>query len=63
MGRLSVFDHPLLLGFEEVERTVDPLTISAGNGHPPYNIEQTGPGSSNNAAPGCDSRDSIAHDL
>ena len=44
MGRLSIFDHPLLLGFEEVERTVDRLTKSAGDGYPPYNIEQTGPG-------------------
>jgi HSP20 family molecular chaperone IbpA len=44
LGRLSIFDHPLLLGFEEVERTVDRLTKSAGDGYPPYNIEQTGPG-------------------
>jgi HSP20 family molecular chaperone IbpA len=44
VGRLSIFDHPLLLGFEEVERTVDRLTKSAGDGYPPYNIEQTGPG-------------------
>jgi len=41
MGRLSLFDHPLLLGFEEVERTVDRLTKSGGDGYPPYNIEQT----------------------
>lgn len=44
MGRLSLFDHPLLLGFEEVERTVDRLTKSGGDGYPPYNIEQTGEG-------------------
>ncbi len=44
MGRLSLFDHPLLLGFEEVERTVDRLTKSGGDGYPPYNIEQTGAG-------------------
>jgi HSP20 family molecular chaperone IbpA len=44
MGRLSLFDHPLLLGFEEVERTVDRLTKSGGDGYPPYNIEQTGTG-------------------
>ncbi len=44
MGRLSIFDNPLLLGFEEVERTVDRLTRSTNDGYPPYNIEQTGPG-------------------
>ncbi|MEQ8246589.1 MAG: Hsp20 family protein [Alphaproteobacteria bacterium] len=44
MGRLSLFDHPLLLGFEEVERTVDRLAKSGQDGYPPYNIEQTGPG-------------------
>jgi HSP20 family molecular chaperone IbpA len=44
MGRLSLFDHPLLLGFEEVERTVDRLTKSGGDGYPPYNIEQTSAG-------------------
>ena len=63
MRRLSIFDHPLLLGFEEVERTIDRLTKFAGNGYPLYNIEQTGPRSSNNSVPGCDNRDSIAHDL
>ncbi|NQV81151.1 MAG: Hsp20 family protein [Alphaproteobacteria bacterium] len=45
MGRLSVFDNPLLLGFEEVERTVERLTRSANDGYPPYNIEQMGSGS------------------
>jgi HSP20 family molecular chaperone IbpA len=44
VGRLSIFDHPLLLGFEEVERTVDRLTKAGGDGYPPYNIEQIGPG-------------------
>lgn len=44
MGRLSLFDHPLLLGFEEVERTVDRLTKSGSDSYPPYNIEQTGAG-------------------
>mgnify|MGYP006128265541 CR=1 FL=1 len=43
MGRSSIFDHPLLLGFEEIERTVGGLTKSAGDGYPPYNIEQTRP--------------------
>ena len=38
--RLSLFNHPLLLGFEQFERTLDRITKSAGEGYPPYNIEQ-----------------------
>jgi HSP20 family molecular chaperone IbpA len=41
MSRLTVFNHPLLLGFEEFERTLDRIT-KAGDGYPPYNIEQRG---------------------
>lgn len=40
--RLSVFDSPLFLGFEHVERTLDRLKKSGGDGYPPYNIEQIG---------------------
>ena len=40
--RLSFFNHPLLLGFEQFERTLDRITKSAGEGYPPYNIEQRG---------------------
>jgi len=43
VGRVSVFDSPFLLGFDEVERTLDRLTKSGGDAYPPYNIEQTGP--------------------
>ena len=39
--RLSVFNHPLLLGFEQFERTLDRIS-KAGEGYPPYNIEQRG---------------------
>ena len=42
MTRLSLFNHPFLLGFEEFERTLDRVAKSAGDGYPPYNIEQTG---------------------
>lgn len=42
MSRLSLFNHPLLLGFEEFERTLDRVSKSAGEGYPPYNIEQLG---------------------
>ncbi len=43
MGRVSIFDSPFLLGFDEVGRTIDRLAKSGGDGYPPYNIEQTGP--------------------
>lgn len=43
MSRLSVFNSPLLLGFEQMERTLDRLAKAGGDGYPPYNIEQTGP--------------------
>jgi HSP20 family molecular chaperone IbpA len=39
--RLSLFSHPLLLGFEQFERTLDRIS-KAGEGYPPYNIEQRG---------------------
>lgn len=43
MSRISVFNSPLLLGFEQMERTLDRLSKAGGDGYPPYNIEQTGP--------------------
>lgn len=42
MTRLSVFNSPLLLGFDHVERVLDRVAKSATDGYPPYNIEQTG---------------------
>lgn len=42
MTRLTLFDSPLFLGFEHFERSLDRLKKSAGDGYPPYNIEQTG---------------------
>jgi HSP20 family molecular chaperone IbpA len=41
MSRLQIFNHPLLLGFEEFERTLDRIA-KTGDGYPPYNIEQRG---------------------
>ena len=41
MSRLQLFNHPLLLGFEEFERTLDRIA-KTGDGYPPYNIEQRG---------------------
>ncbi|MBM3478610.1 MAG: Hsp20 family protein [Alphaproteobacteria bacterium] len=41
MPRLQIFNHPLLLGFEEFERTLERIAKS-GDGYPRYNIEQRG---------------------
>lgn len=41
MTRLSLFNSPLLLGFEQFERTVDRVAKASADGYPPYNIEQT----------------------
>ena len=42
MARLSLFDSPFLLGFEEFERTLDRISKMPTEGYPPYNIEQVG---------------------
>ncbi|MBX9635082.1 MAG: Hsp20 family protein [Magnetospirillum sp.] len=42
MTRLSVFNSPLLLGFDQFERVLDRVSKSQAEGYPPYNIEQTG---------------------
>src|SRR4029453_5053539 len=41
MSRVSMFNSPLLLGFDQLERTLDRLAKSA-EGYPPYNIERIG---------------------
>jgi HSP20 family molecular chaperone IbpA len=38
--RLSLFDSPLFLGFDQFERTLDRIKKTASEGYPPYNIEQ-----------------------
>jgi HSP20 family molecular chaperone IbpA len=40
--RLSLFDSPLFLGFDQFERTLDRVRKTAHEGYPPYNIEQIG---------------------
>ncbi len=40
MTRLSVFDSPLLLGFDHFERMLERVSKTAADGYPPYNIEQ-----------------------
>jgi len=38
------FDNPFFLGFEPLERLVERAAKSAGEGYPPYNIEETSDG-------------------
>lgn len=38
--RISVFDSPFLLGFDQFEQALDRVARSASEGYPPYNIEQ-----------------------
>tara|TARA_B100000676_G_scaffold154774_1_gene152645 strand:- start:1253 stop:1726 length:474 start_codon:yes stop_codon:yes gene_type:complete len=42
MSRISMFSNPLLLGFEDFERTLDRISKMQPEGYPPYNIEQIG---------------------
>src|SRR5271157_3724422 len=42
MSRLSLFNSPLLLGFDHFERALDRVSKAAADGYPPYNVEQTG---------------------
>ncbi len=39
--RVSVFNSPLLLGFDHFERVLDRVSKNQAEGYPPYNIEQT----------------------
>jgi HSP20 family molecular chaperone IbpA len=42
MSRLSLFNSPLLLGFDQFERALDRVSKAAADGYPPYNVEQIG---------------------
>ena len=42
MSRLTMFNSPLLLGFDHVERMLDRISKNSGDSYPPYNIEQIG---------------------
>jgi HSP20 family molecular chaperone IbpA len=42
MNRMPAFNSPLLLGFDHLERILDHVSKSSGEGYPPYNIEQVG---------------------
>ena len=45
MNRMSVFNSPFLLGFDQFERTIDRISKLSSDSYPPYNIEQTSPNS------------------
>ncbi len=40
MSRASMFNSPLLLGFEQLERSLDRIAKTGGDGYPPYNVEE-----------------------
>jgi len=40
--RNGAFGSPFLLGFEHLEKLLERTAKSAGDGYPPYNIEETG---------------------
>jgi HSP20 family molecular chaperone IbpA len=42
MSRVSLFNSPLLLGFDHFERALDRISKTSPEGYPPYNIEQLG---------------------
>lgn len=40
MTRVSLFNSPLLLGFDHFEQVLDRISKTSAEGYPPYNIEQ-----------------------
>jgi len=44
MTRNTVFNSPFLLGFDHLERLLERTAKAAGDGYPPYNIEEHGDG-------------------
>lgn len=40
MSRLSLFNSPLFLGFDQVEAAFDRISKNSADGYPPYNVEQ-----------------------
>jgi HSP20 family molecular chaperone IbpA len=37
---MSPMSNPLLLGFEDIDRLLDRITKTPGDGYPPYNVER-----------------------
>jgi HSP20 family molecular chaperone IbpA len=42
MARVTQFNSPFLLGFDELEALLDRTVRASSDGYPPYNIEQIG---------------------
>lgn len=42
MSRMTSFNSPYLLGFDQIERMVERVAKATSDGYPPYNIEQRG---------------------
>ena len=42
MTRVSMFNSPLMLGFDQFEEVLERLAKAPADGYPPYNIEQIG---------------------
>lgn len=40
MSRMTPLNSPYLLGFDGIERLIDRVSRSSGDGYPPYNIER-----------------------
>lgn len=40
MTKLTRFSSPFMLGFEDMDRMLERIVKSAGDGYPPYNIER-----------------------
>jgi len=56
MTPMSLLNSPLLLGFDDVERVLDRVTKTSGDGYPPYNIERLSRASSDEERGGTDTR-------
>jgi HSP20 family molecular chaperone IbpA len=44
MNRPVLFDSPFLLGFEPTRALIERVARAAGDGYPPYNVEEIGEG-------------------
>jgi len=42
MWKLSLFNSPFLLGFDDLERLMDSTAKASSDGYLPYHIEQVG---------------------
>src|SRR6202041_2639774 len=44
MNRTLLFDSPFLLGFDHTRALIERAAKAAGEGYPPYNVEELGEG-------------------